>query len=100
MKEITADGLRKWIDEKKPMLLLDCREPAELRAPPGRIEGVVNIPLGQLPARLREIEGWKDGTVISICRSGARAVSAANLLASAGFKDVQVLRGGMMMYNR
>jgi rhodanese-related sulfurtransferase len=100
MKEIDGKGLKDWIAQGKPMLLLDVREPAELRSPPGRIEGVVNIPLGQLSARLPEIAAWKGRTVLSICRSGARATSAARFLESAGFTDVVLLRGGMMMYNR
>lgn len=100
MKEIDAKGLKTWMAEGKTMLLLDVREPNELRVPPGRIEGVVNIPLGQLLARLPELATWKDKKVISICRSGARAQSAARALESAGFKDVVLLSGGMMMYNR
>jgi rhodanese-related sulfurtransferase len=100
MKEIDAKGLKAWLAEGKTMLLLDVREPNELRSPPGRIEGVINIPLGQLLARLPEIATWKDKTVISICRSGARAVSAGRALEAGGFRDVVLLSGGMMMYNR
>jgi rhodanese-related sulfurtransferase len=100
MKEIDGKGLKAWIAQKKPMLLLDCREPRELLSPPGRIDGVVNIPLGQIPRRLNEIEAWKNGTVVSICLSGARATSAARFLEQNGFRDVVLLSGGMMMYNR
>jgi len=100
MKHIDGKGLKVWIAEGKPMLLLDVREPAELRSPPGAIPGVVNIPVGQLQARVSEIAAWKGKTVLSICRSGARATSAARFLEASGFTDVVLLDGGMLMYNR
>ena len=100
MKHIDGKGLKAWIAEGKPMLLLDVREPSELRSPPGAIPGVVNIPIGQLQARVSEIAGWKTKTVLSICLSGARATSAARFLEASGFTDVVLLDGGMVKYNR
>ena len=37
MKKIDGRGLKTWIAEGKPMLLLDVREPSELRTPPGAL---------------------------------------------------------------
>ncbi|MEX1375913.1 MAG: MBL fold metallo-hydrolase [Eubacteriales bacterium] len=79
-------------------VLLDVREPEELDDALGHIDGVINIPVGQLSKRLDEIIPYKDKTIVSICRSGARATTAAQILSSQGFEKVKVLEGGMIGY--
>jgi NADPH-dependent 2,4-dienoyl-CoA reductase/sulfur reductase-like enzyme/rhodanese-related sulfurtransferase len=71
--------------------LLDVREPLELAvecAP-----DVVNIPLGQLRARLDELP--RDRTIHVVCRSGQRAYYATRLLLQNGF-DAKNVSGGML----
>lgn len=70
--------------------LLDVREDDEWTA--GRIDGAVHIPLGELPARLAELDG--DRPVVTVCRSGGRAGKAAELLTGAGL-SAEVMDGGM-----
>jgi rhodanese-related sulfurtransferase len=38
--------------------------------------------------------------LVVVCRTDKRSASAAALLRDAGFRDVQVLRGGMERWNR
>ena len=71
--------------------LVDVREPAELRG--GTLPGAVNIPLGDLPARIHELD--PDRRVLLLCRSGNRSGYAARMLAQHGFRDVVNLTGGM-----
>jgi rhodanese-related sulfurtransferase len=52
-KTITADELSKLLEEKK-VYFIDVREPEEIRQL-GSVAGYVNIPLGQLESRLKEI---------------------------------------------
>ena len=71
--------------------LLDVREPVELA-----VESeprAVNIPLGQLRARLGELP--RDQEILVICRSGQRAYYATRLLLQHGFK-ARTLSGGML----
>ena len=82
------------------VLLLDVREPYELDSPEGQITGVMNMPIGQLPRHLGELDKYRERTVIAICHSGSRAATAARLLTASGFKRVQVLDGGMQAWNR
>ena len=70
--------------------LLDVREDDEWSA--GRVDGATHIPLGQLSARLSELD--RDRTVVTVCRSGGRAGKAAELLSGAGW-TVEVMEGGM-----
>jgi rhodanese-related sulfurtransferase len=71
---------------------LDVREPAEVDE--GTLPGTLNIPLGQLPTRVTELD--RNRRVVVFCRSGGRSAHAARLLADVGFTDVVNLDGGML----
>jgi pyruvate/2-oxoglutarate dehydrogenase complex dihydrolipoamide dehydrogenase (E3) component/rhodanese-related sulfurtransferase len=72
-------------------LLLDVRNPAELAAE--QVEGVVNIPLPELRARLEELP--RDREILVICRSAQRAYYATRILLQNGFR-ARNLSGGML----
>jgi rhodanese-related sulfurtransferase len=57
------------------------------------VKGAVNIPLGQLRARLEELPRGKEINVI--CRSGGRAYYATRILLQNGFKAKNI-SGGML----
>jgi len=69
-------------------LLVDVRTPEEYGA--GHIEGAVNIPLGELGARLKELGDPKQPVVV-YCRSGNRSGQAARQLKAEGFTKVSDL---------
>ena len=71
--------------------LLDVREPPELAVE--QVPGAVNIPLGQLRARLGELP--RDREIHLICRSGQRAYTAARILLQHGYQ-ARTLSGGML----
>jgi len=73
--------------------LLDVREPVELLMS-GAIDGVKNIPVGQLAARLSELPPDRSTTIVSICASGARSFEAAHYLIRQGYQNVVNLEGG------
>ena len=75
--------------------LIDVRAPDEIAA--GTLPGAVNIPLGELEARLGELDRARP--VILLCRSGGRSTMAAELLTGAGFDDVVNLVGGMLGFD-
>lgn len=95
---IPAFILKQKLAADTPPLLIDTREPEELRGPLGHIEGVLNIPIGKLSARLSELEQYKDRPIVTVCRSGARAYTGAQILGMAGFTKVLVLEGGMISW--
>jgi rhodanese-related sulfurtransferase len=74
---------------------LDVREPAEVVE--GTLPGTINVPLGQLPGRVAELD--PNRRVVVLCRSGGRSAHAARLLADGGFTDVVNLDGGMLAYS-
>ena len=73
---------------------IDVRQPDEVAT--GAIAGAINIPLGELPIRMHELDPQKRTVVV--CRSGGRSSQAAEFLTGAGFADVVNLDGGMLAY--
>jgi rhodanese-related sulfurtransferase len=55
--------------------------------------GAVNIPVGALQARMRELEP-KEKPVVLYCASGARSALAAKILKASGWTDV-INAGGL-----
>lgn len=81
---------------KQGALLLDVREVGEfsaIHAPNAKL-----IPLGELGARLREIESYKDKPIVVICRSGRRSGIAVSQLQAAGYTQVSNVKGGMVAW--
>lgn len=95
---ITPELLRERIDGGTDSILLDVREPEELKDELGHIDGIINLPVGGLLHHLGKLGDDMEKEVIVICRSGARAGLAAKELVNEGFKDVKVLLDGMMGY--
>jgi rhodanese-related sulfurtransferase len=61
-REITTAELEKYLEDKR-VFFLDVREPEEIREL-GSVPGYVNIPVGQLESRLKEIP--KDKLIITL----------------------------------
>ncbi|MEZ5236663.1 MAG: MBL fold metallo-hydrolase [Acidimicrobiales bacterium] len=87
---LTATQLGERLGEVAGLQLVDVRNPGELEA--GTIADAVNIPVGQLPARLDELDATRPTVVF--CAGGYRSSVAASLLRQRGFADVSDLLGG------
>lgn len=74
--------------------LLDVRSPAEDGQM--RIEGSVNIPLGTVRKRMGELD--RNKPVVAFCKISLRGYEAALILKQAGFTDVKVMDGGILMW--
>ena len=70
--------------------LVDIRNEGEVKL--GTIEEAVNLPIGQLPSRLDELD--PDRPTVVFCAGGYRSSVAASLLRSRGFADVSDIVGG------
>src|SRR5258706_4277761 len=91
--EIAPRELRARLDAGADLLLLDVREPVEAEI--ASISGARLVPLGQLEARLVELEPWRSRDVVVHCRTGGRSRRACELLRSKGFERVSNLAGGI-----
>ena len=95
--EMTVTELKERLDRGERIELLDVREPYEWQI--GNLEpyGAKLIPLGQLRARVGELDA--DADVVVICRTGNRSQRAAEHLMAAGFPRVWNLVGGMCAWS-
>ena len=90
MKTISIESLVKKLSEGEDLNIIDVREDIEVAQ--GRIEQSVNIPLGQIPQRLEELN--KDESYYFICRTNNRSGQACEFLEAKGY-DVTLIDGGM-----
>jgi len=88
--DITATELAERV-KTNHFKLLDVREPHELQI--SALPNAINIPLGQLAGRLAELNSADE--MVVFCKAGTRSARALELLASAGFKKVKNLKGGI-----
>ena len=93
--DITVTELSERVKQNH-LKLLDVREPHELEI--SALPDAKNIPLGQLAARLSELDSAEE--MVIFCKSGARSARGLELLVSAGFKKVKNLKGGINAWAR
>ena len=76
-------------------LLLDVREPWEAALASLRLQGVDSrlIPMGQIPARLAELDPAQP--VVVYCHHGMRSLQVVAFLERQGFESVYNLAGGI-----
>jgi sulfur-carrier protein adenylyltransferase/sulfurtransferase len=91
VKEVSVQELKRRLDAGEKFQLLDVREPWEIAI--ARLPGSIHIPLGQLSARLSELQ--TDSDLIVMCRSGGRSHRATELLLTRGFDRAANLTGGI-----
>lgn len=94
-KEISAAELKQRLAEKPDTVILDVRQPDEYAQ--RNIEGSILIPLGELPARLGELERFKGQEIIVHCKMGGRSAQACQYLNGNGFNATN-LAGGIMAW--
>jgi adenylyltransferase/sulfurtransferase len=92
---ITATELKTKIDRKEKFVLVDVREPFEYDI--SRIPGSKLIPLGELPARLSELDSADD--IVLHCKVGGRSAKALRILQEAGFRKLNNLQGGITAWS-
>lgn len=95
MEDITVEDLKSRIDAGDKFIFIDVREEWEFE---DDNLGAKNIPLGELPNRLDELEGKEHSEIIVHCRSGARSGNAKKFLETKGFSQVRNVLGGIMAY--
>ncbi|HEV2618690.1 MAG TPA: molybdopterin-synthase adenylyltransferase MoeB [Acidobacteriaceae bacterium] len=93
--QISVEELKRRLDAKQDVFVLDVREPHEY---PIANLGAPLIPVGELEKRIGELAAQKDREIVVHCRSGARSQKAAVILKNAGFTHVENLAGGILAW--
>ncbi len=98
--KLAPQQLKTWLDEGRPITLLDTRNDYEVKlgtfenALPAGVDHFRDFPaaVARLPAEL------KDQTIVMFCTGGIRCEKAGPYMESQGFRDVLQLDGGILKY--
>ncbi|MDP8266196.1 MAG: FAD-dependent oxidoreductase [Candidatus Aceula meridiana] len=93
-ESLTPDEVYEKIIKGEDIVLLDVRSPEEYNE--AKIKDSILVPLGQLRRRVDELP--KDKEIITFCKISLRGYEAALILKSAGFSNVKVMDGGILMW--
>ena len=90
LPEMSVEELKKKLDAKEDIFVLDVREPHEYQI--CNLNGYL-IPLGDLPKRVGELDSSRE--IVAHCKMGGRSAKAVAFLQQAGFTKVHNLTGGI-----
>ncbi len=96
IKEITGDELKKWMDGKKKIVIMDNRPKAEYDKE--HITGAVLVPVDDLMKDSKIIDKYnKNDSVINYCNGVKcwRSPATTLLLKELGFKNIYWYRNGL-----
>ena len=88
---IEPAALKARLDRGNRVFILDIREPAEIAVAP--FPGATHIPMGDIPARVTELDPARETVVVY--HHGIRSAQVAAYLARMGFERVLNLSGGI-----
>ena len=94
--EIDAVELKKQMDEKENLILIDVREQQEWDE--GRIPHAIFIPLSQFDQEYEKHLKDSDAEIVVQCRSGKRSLDACQRLLGEGFTNLKNMKGGILAW--
>lgn len=98
--KIRPQTLKQWLDEGKPVTLLDTRNDYEIKL--GTFKNALTLPIGKFrdfPTAVRNLPPeLKDQPIVMFCTGGIRCEKAGPFMEQEGFKEVYQLEGGILKY--
>ncbi|MGE0199819.1 MAG: rhodanese-like domain-containing protein [Candidatus Melainabacteria bacterium] len=92
ISEVDPATFKQWIAEKKDLVILDVREPADFMK--GAIPGALHLPRGVLELEIDDMVPDQDQEIVVYCGGGSRSALAARTLGEMGYEKVHSLAGG------
>ena len=99
-KKLPATQLKQWLDEGRPITLLDTRNDYEVDL--GTFRNA--LPIGvqnfrDFPAAVRQLpEELKEQPIVMFCTGGIRCEKAGPFMEQEGFREIYQLEGGILQY--
>jgi RluA family pseudouridine synthase len=98
--KISPRELKRWLDEEKPVTLLDTRNDYEVKL--GTFKGAIDPRIRTFrgfPEAVRKLpDELKDQPVVMFCTGGIRCEKAGPFMEMEGFKNIHQLDGGILKY--
>ena len=98
IKEVTIVDVKKMIDEKENIIILDVRDKNELED--GRIPGAINISRGMLEFKVAMMIPDRDSKIIVYCGLDLRGPLATKTLNDMGYKNAVNMIGGLKEWKK
>jgi molybdopterin/thiamine biosynthesis adenylyltransferase/rhodanese-related sulfurtransferase len=92
VKTTQLADVKRRLDEKEPMILLDVREKEEFRA--GYIPGAISLPRAYLEQQFEQKLPDKNAPIVVYCAGGTRSAFAAKTLVDLGYTQVESANPG------
>ena len=93
---ISLEEIKRRLEAKEPMVLVDVREKEEARA--GTIPGAINVPRGFLEIQIESKVTDKNAPVVLFCAGGTRSALAAKTLQELGYTRVESANPGFVRW--
>jgi len=93
--EMSVKELKRRLDAGDTLVIVDVREPHEHAA--ANIGGTL-IPMGEIPARMDELDA--NAEIVVYCRTGNRSTRVVEFLQDSGFEKVWNLTGGIRAWSQ
>lgn len=97
---IEAHTLKQWLDEGRPVTLLDTRNDYEVKLGTFKGAHVIGVDhFRDFPEAVRRLpEAMKQQPIVTFCTGGIRCEKAAPFMEREGFEQVWQLEGGILKY--
>ncbi|MDB6068182.1 MAG: rluA [Pedosphaera sp.] len=98
--KLPAQTLKQWLDEGRPVTLLDTRNNYEVKLGTFKSALPINIDhFRQFPAAVEKLPAaMKEQPIVMFCTGGIRCEKAGPFMEREGFKNVFQLEGGILKY--
>ena len=96
VKKVNIQDVKKAIDSKEDVVILDVRDPDEYGA--AHIPGAVNISRGLLEFSIWSVVTDKNAKIYVYCKTGARAALATKQLNEFGYKNAMSVDTGVIAW--
>ncbi len=96
MLEISAQDVKKAMDNHENVILLDVRTPMEFSR--GKIEGAVNVPVDEVSAKIEQVIPDKSATIYVYCLSASRSPFAVEMMNELGYQHVFNMTSGLLAW--
>jgi UPF0176 protein len=98
--KLKAAELKRWLDEGRPVTLLDTRNDYEVKL--GTFRNAVQLDIQhfkQFPAAVEKLPtDWKQQPIVMFCTGGIRCEKAGPFMERKGFEQIFQLDGGILKY--
>ena len=98
--KLPAKELKRWLDEGRPVTLLDTRNDYEFKL--GTFQNAVTLPIDhfrEFPAAVEQLPSdWKQRPIVMFCTGGIRCEKAGPYMERVGYEQIYQLDGGILKY--